>query len=190
MGMEIEAKMKVDDTESVRLRLEASGAVPAGEHLEVNTFFDTTAGSLRVADKGLRLRENKDVKTGKTVYIVTYKGPRQPGPLKTREEIEITVDDPHAATAMFQALGYALVLSFQKRRRSWQLLGCKVELDELPYLGTFVEVEGPSADKVMHVRDTLGLADQPIVKTGYISLLITHLEEHKIQTKSVEFPPA
>ena len=58
MAMEIEAKMKVDDLESIRLRLEAAGAVPDGQVMETNTFFDTPNGGLRDADKGLRLRAN------------------------------------------------------------------------------------------------------------------------------------
>jgi len=56
MGMEIEAKMKVDDLEVIRLRLEAAGAVAVGQVLETNTFFDTPNCALREADKGLRLR--------------------------------------------------------------------------------------------------------------------------------------
>jgi adenylate cyclase, class 2 len=188
MGLEIEAKMKVVDLEVLRLRLEAAGAAAAGEHLETNVFFDTSGGSLTQADKGLRLRTDRQSQPPRTRHLVTFKGPRQPGPLKMRQEIEFSVDDPGAATELFKELGMAMVLSFQKRRRSWTLLGCKVELDELPYLGSFVEIEGPAPEKVMHARQTLGLADQPIITSSYAALLGRHLEEHKIQSRTVEFP--
>jgi adenylate cyclase class 2 len=188
MGMEIEAKMKVDDLEVIRLRLEAAGAVAVGQVLETNTFFDTPNCALREADKGLRLRANLDLADGDVNHVVTFKGPRQAGDLKTRPETEFTVDDARAAEELFEELGYARVICFQKRRRTWQYLGCKVELDELPYLGAFVEVEGPTAEKVIHARQALGLADQPIIKTGYIGLLMTYLSEHRIQTQCVEFP--
>jgi adenylate cyclase, class 2 len=189
MPLEIEAKMKVDDLNEMRLRLQSARAQPAGLHLEINTFFDTPDESLRRADKGLRLRENRDAEKKTTDYIVTFKGPRQPGQLKTRPETEFTVDDPATAAEVFDSLGYKKLLSFQKRRESWLLLGCKVELDELPYLGSFVEIEGPTPAKVMHVRKVLQLADQPIVTTSYASLLVNYLSEHKIKTSVVEFAP-
>ena len=187
MGLEIEAKMNVPDLESIRAKLESAGATAAGDVLEINTFFDTTASSLMNADKGLRLRVNKSVTDGSTNHIVTLKGPRQPGQLKTREETEFTVDDPAAATHVFEQLGFGKTVSFEKRRRSWHFLGCKVELDEIPYLGTYVEVEGPTPDRVMHAREALGLEDQPIVHTSYIALLMNYLGEHRIHEKDIRF---
>ena len=92
---------------------------------------------------GLRLRTNHDSATGTETHIITWKGPRQPGALKSREEVELTVTDPADAALLLEKLGYVKVLTFEKRRQSWQLGGCKVELDELPLLGSFVEVEGP-----------------------------------------------
>ena len=69
------------------------------------------------------------------------------------------------------------MLSFEKRRETLELDGCKVELDELPHLGSFVEIEGPDEEAVLRVREKLGLADRPIVKTSYIALLMGYLQE-------------
>ena len=171
MGIEIEAKMKVADLEEVRRRLESLGATPAGEHFEINTFFDTPDNALRVADKGLRIRANRDAATGKTEQIVTFKGPRQAGELKTRKEIEFTVDDPEAATQFFAELGLGVSIRFEKRRRSWRFMNCKVELDELPKLGTFVEIEGPSHDAVMAARKALGLDTTAMISDSYASMI-------------------
>src|ERR1700722_14744558 len=129
MGTQIEAKMKVPDLAAIRERLMALRASPAGLHLETNTFFDTPDAALRKGDKGLRIRVNQDQNSPDVDYIVTFKGPRQPGELKTRQEIEFAVDNLQAATALFTALGFEATISFQKRRESWTLLGCKIELD-------------------------------------------------------------
>jgi adenylate cyclase, class 2 len=185
MPLEIEAKMQVDDLAAMRRRLKAAGAKLAGNHLEINTFFDTPNAALRRADKGLRLRANRDARTGRTIHIVTFKGPRRPGPLKRREEIEFVVVDPHALTKVFAELGYAARLSFQKRRQSWTLAGCKIELDELPLLGTFIEIEGPSQPKIYSVRKRLGLTDQPLIRGSYASLLAERVGK---SSKLVEFP--
>jgi adenylate cyclase class 2 len=185
MAIEIEAKMQIDDPAAMRRRLKAAGAKLAGNHLETNTFFDTPTAALRRADKGLRLRANRDARTGRTVHIVTFKGPRRPGPLKRREEIEFVVDDPRAFTEVFAELGYAATLSFRKRRQSWRLSGCKIELDELPLLGTFIEIEGPSQPKILSVRKHLGLTDHPLIRGSYASLLAARVGK---SSKTVEFP--
>jgi adenylate cyclase class IV len=48
-----------------------------------------------------------------------------------------------------------------------------VELDELPHLGCFVEIEGPDEQSVLAVRDRLGLAGPGITKS-YLAMLDAH----------------
>jgi predicted adenylyl cyclase CyaB len=187
MAVEIEAKMTVDSFEPVRAKLRGAGAAGPVEHFELNTFFDTEDRSLLAADEGLRLRRDRDVAAGGEKHVITYKGPRQPGPLKNREEVEVDVSDSTAAVQLLERLGYLRTLSFEKRRESWKLDNCKVELDEVPHLGRFVEVEGPDEPSVMRVREKLGLAHRPIVKSSYIALLMSHLQERGLATKTVTF---
>src|SRR5581483_639011 len=184
MPTEIEAKMKVSDPEVIRRRLEQRGAKPAGERLETNVFFDTPDRRLLGAGQGLRLRTNHAVATGKDEYVITFKGPLRPGDLKSREEREVSVEDASDAAALLDALGYKQIVSFQKKRRSWKLEGCKIELDEVPYLGTYVEVEGPDSTCVMKVRESLGLSNEPMIKTGYVSMLVKYLEDHGIASRT------
>ena len=187
MPVEIEAKMKVDRHEVVRDRLKALGATDAGQVLETNVFFDTEDRSLLAGDRGLRLRTAKSLPDGPTVNTITYKGPRLAGPLKSRSEMELKVADPDDAIALFEALGYMRVLSFQKRRETWELEGCKVELDELPHLGLYVEVEGDSEANVMNIRERLQLGSRPLVKASYIALMVTYLQDHHLKERVVKF---
>jgi len=186
MAVEIEAKMKVDDLSVVRERLKAAGASPLGEVLEKNLFFDTDDRSLLAADQGLRIRASIDA-VGHRENLVTFKGPRQHGPLKRREETEVTVGDFAAAALLLERLGFMRILSFEKRRQSWSFGGCRVELDELPYLGPYVEIEGPKEDTVMRVRETLLLTDRPMVRASYIAMLMTYLQEHGDASREVVF---
>jgi len=190
MPVEIEAKMKVDDLGLVRDRLKAAGATPIGEYLERNVFFDTADRSLLTADQGLRIRLAQGTGGGDPVCTITFKGPRLHGQLKSREETEVTVGNYDNAVTLLKCLGYGRVLSFEKRRQSWSIGGCRVELDELPHLGPYVEIEGKSEETVLKVRDMLQLSDRPLVKTSYIALLITHLQEHGQSTREVVFEPA
>ncbi len=188
MAVEIEAKMSVTDHERVRGVLRERSAQEKGQVLETNTFFDADDRTLLAADKGLRLRVQRDTAGGAEKYIITYKGPRQPGALKSREEAELEVANPTDAIRLLAALGYKQLVSFQKKRETWELGKCKVELDEIPYLGKFVEIEGPSESAVMKVRESLNMNDRPIVKNGYISLLLSHLEENRIKAREIKFP--
>lgn len=189
MPVEIEAKMKVDKFDAVLKRLTEVGAEFAGDALETNVFFDTEDRALLAGDRGLRLRTAKPLPEGATVTTITYKGPRLHGPLKSRDERELNVGGaPEDAVALFEALGYLRVLSFQKRRQSWKIDGCEVELDELPYIGVYVEIEGHNEASVMRVRETLQLNDRPLVKASYIALLMTYLQDHHIKDRVVKFP--
>ncbi|MCC6421892.1 MAG: class IV adenylate cyclase [Phycisphaerales bacterium] len=188
MPLEIEAKMKVNDLEAVRGRLQAVGAACAGRFLETNTFFDTEDRSLLAADKGLRLRINRDLAGQGEQYILTFKGPRLHGSLKTRQEQELMVVEADSAVEFLLQLGYAPVLRFEKRRERWELDHCHVELDEMPYLGCYVEIEGPSEQAVLEVRSRLQLADRPLVRASYIGLLMSHLQENNLPQREIVFP--
>lgn len=185
-GTETEAKMKVSDLSEVRRTLHGAGAVRKGKELETNTFFDATDRRLQLADRGLRIRQAVD-EGGKSRYVITMKGPMQQGKFKTREEIEFTASDGDAAARIFENMGYRPTLSFQKRRETWEFGDCEVVLDEVPYLGSFVEIEGKDEASISAARDALGLGNLPLISTGYISLLSRYLEERRITDREIRF---
>jgi adenylate cyclase class 2 len=157
--------------------------------VETNVILDSPKIALYEAGKGLRVRRARDAAGDAVTQTVTFKGPRRPGPLKSREEIELTVSGGNAQHLLEQ-IGFAPALSFEKRRESWELDGCKVELDELPLLGRFVEIEGPTEEPVLRLRERLGLAAHPMIKSGYVELLMTFLETHDLREREIRFPKA
>jgi hypothetical protein len=60
-------------------------------------------------------------------------------------------------------------------------------LDVLPLLGTFVEVEGESADKISSVLEALSLSELTHIDDGYASLISDKLNELGIDDKEVIF---
>ena len=82
------------------------------------------------------------------------------------------------------------MLTFEKKRTRYLLDGCRVEIDTLPYLGTFVEIEGNTDEDVLAVQDKLGLADEPLIRASYIAMLVTHLQEHNLQRTIVRIADA
>jgi len=187
MAVEIEAKMKVADLSHVRGKLKELGAAEKERVLETNTFFDSDDRSLLAADKGLRLRQKNNVVTNVETYVITYKGPRQRGEVKNREELELSVASGKDAIALLEKLEYHRVLTFEKKRESWLFEGCEIELDEVPHLGTFIEIEGPREELILKLREKLGLSDRPMVRESYIALLMTYLQEHNDSRRVVTF---
>jgi adenylate cyclase class 2 len=187
MAVEIEIKMKVDHLAPVRDRLRQIGAKLAGEVMETNTFFDTPDRALLASDCGLRLRRSRDCATKAEKLVATYKGPRGEGPVKKREEIEVAVDKQQPAEELFERLGYVRQLSFEKRRETWKLEKCTVELDSLPELGSFVEIECPTEAEVMRLREKLDLANVPAVMPTYADLVSHHLSDRGHRETSLAF---
>ncbi len=180
MAVEIEAKMKLDDADALEIRLAEAGAMRGRDVVQINTYLDTPQGSLQQSDQGLRVRVEQEANGPNRQVIMTYKGPQQEGPFKRRTEIELSVSDGQAATELLAAIGFTKRQSFEKRRRHWRLDGCSVEIDTLPYLGDFVEIEGPSQQAIHGVRDKLGLDASPLIQTSYIAMLEAYRTRHRI----------
>lgn len=171
MSTELESKISVSSHEPVRGRLRAAGAAYVGRVLEINRILDDADGRLLRDGCGLRIRR-VDVLDGRgSKPTVTFKGRKMPGRFKQREEWESEIDDADALASILAGLGFTDRIVFEKRRESWRLGSCAVELDEVPKLGLFVEVEGPDEAGIDAVLGLLELSDQPSIQESYIALL-------------------
>jgi adenylate cyclase class 2 len=167
--MEIEAKIKVPSHDSVLAALRKAKARFVSTVVQTDTYFDTAKGELRAGDSGLRIREIKPIK-GPVDCVVTFKGPRAKGKYKSRPEHETSVGDAAAVAQLFKGLGLSPVVTIQKRRSRYHVGRCNVELDELPLLGAFVEIEGPSEAAIGRVIKKLGI-EGPHIHESYLALV-------------------
>ncbi len=188
MPIEIEAKMRLIDAAAMRKRLDELSADLDADIVESNTYFDTNQGKLKSSDRGLRIRIERFA-DGEQKATITHKGPRAHGKLKSRAEYEVGIDDARAAAELLTELGYRPTMTFEKRRRRYLLDGCRIELDTLPHLGDFIEIEGKTDDAVIAVREKLGLADAPLIKASYIAMLSTYAQEHNLASTVINFEP-
>lgn len=178
MAIEIEIKLRVPSHDPVRQALDARGAQCHGTAIETNYILDLPDGSLRASGHGLRVRRiDRD---GKTTATLTVKGPSQGGSMKTREEREVAVSEAIGTVEMLRLLGYVPILQYEKRRESWTLDDCLVELDTPPRVGLFVEIEGPSEKAVRSVQEKLGLGAQQHVERSYPRMLRAYCRDHGI----------
>ncbi len=185
MAFEIEAKLRVESHEPVRDRLRALGATPAGRVLESNRILDHGDGSLSRKGCGLRLRSTVDDQTGECRTTLTFKGPVVPGPLTSREELEVQISDVDTAARMLEQIGFVPILTYQKRRESWHLGECRIELDEPPHIGLFVEIEGPDEKAIQAVQIDLGLGEAKHVRASYVRMLAEYCDQHGMADRVV-----
>lgn len=175
MGEETESKYSVDDFGRIRRRLRALGAAYQGTVVQTDTYLDSVDRSLLKSDSGLRLRRMRWLRRArgprKLRAQLTFKGPRRRGgPAKLRTEVQTRVDDADAVEEILRACGLAPMIVVEKRRATYRLGRCTVELDELPLLGRFVEIEGPDEAAVLALADELRLPGEPIAE-HYVRLL-------------------
>lgn len=141
--LEIESKFAIGSFDDIARTLERWGAIRAAAHVESDHYYNAPDRDFRQTDEALRLRrvgaENR----------LTYKGPKQPGPTKTRTEIEVPLQEGNAAAGdclrLLESLNYRPTAIVEKTRTAYTLtrdgFEMQVCLDEVKTLGRFVEVE-------------------------------------------------
>lgn len=162
---EIEVKLAVPNGEAAHeLLLRAGFAALHERAFESNEVYDTPAGELLLGRQLLRLRDFRNE------AILTFKGPPEPGPHKSRPEFETRLESASALRQILHALGYRLTFRYEKFRTTFQRSGepGHAVLDETP-IGTFLELEGPP-DWIDSTAQELGFTRESYILLSYGSL--------------------
>jgi len=180
MPQEIEMKFKVARLTATARRLRACGGKYLATVIQDDLYLDTPSRRLLRAGCGLRLRTARLLRRGarrpNLAAMLTYKGPaRRRARAKIRGECQTRVADAKAIAEVLAGCGMRPMLRLQKRRASYRLGRCRVELDELPLLGSFVEIEGPSEAAIESVRRRLQLTG-PAIRSHYVRLMMAACE--------------
>lgn len=163
--MEIEAKFAVPDGYVFESNLLSAG-VPCVQPrtYERNLRFDDAAGSLRAANKVLRLRQCG----GQT--ILTYKADAgSENSIAHRVEIETEVSDLDNAMAILNGLGYEVSFIYEKFRSVFTDGELTLMVDRTP-IGHFVEIEGPDDESIRDCAKRFGLDMADATSDSYSKL--------------------
>ena len=99
--------------------------------------------------------------------------------------MEVSVANADTALQILEQLGFAPVLRYEKRRESWMLGSCRIELDEPPHVGLFVEIEGPDEGAIRSCREDLGLVAAEAVSQSYVAMLVAYCDERGIANRAI-----
>ncbi|MBZ5728398.1 MAG: class IV adenylate cyclase [Acidobacteriia bacterium] len=170
MVQEIEQKLRLPDGAFAQLVEQRCRRLGTGEPAAIvqrDEYFDTSNEDLRKGDFTVRIRQAADR------VFVALKGPRihQPSGVHHRIELEFEVPDPRHLRAQLETQGLIRTAVIDKRRSEFSIQECFVALDTVPFIGSFIEIEGPSAEAIESVRNTLDLSAAVAVKENYTELL-------------------
>lgn len=148
----------------MKRRLLAEGAELVRERtFEQNLRYDTPNDRLRSQRQLLRLRQDDAVH-------LTFKGPSQfEDGVVAREEIEVEIADFETGRRLLEALGFQVVVVYEKYRTVYHLDELEISIDELPY-GDFVEIEGLESEKIQDCAGKLGLEWAAAIERNYLGL--------------------
>lgn len=148
---EVEQKFRIGPADDLCHRLAAVGGTFAGEESHADTYYNHPCRDFAQSREALRIRRIDGVPW------VTYKGPKLPGAVKARRELEWRLDpgDPvgERMESLLEALGFQPLATIRKRRRTFTLGDNDGELtvavDQVEGLGEFAEIELMTEDHLV-----------------------------------------
>lgn len=165
----LEIKARCADLAAVRARAESVATAWLGVDRQVDTYFRTARGRLKLRESSLSGGQ-----------LVPYLRPDAAGPRRS-EYLVVPVEDPGALRMLLEELlGVHCVV---RKEREIALAGnVRIHLDRVETLGTFVELEAvyeggaeaqaAEAEKVETLLEALGLDAAELVPGSYETLVV------------------
>jgi adenylate cyclase class 2 len=195
--IEVEIKVKISDPNLLRKKFEDfNGVYKLSLHHE-DIYFNMPKGlrDFKQTDEALRLRksiefnrDNKQMDQNINCFI-TYKGQKIDTTTKTREEIEVKINEIEDMKNLLKILGFREVFTVVKERElyDFKFKNTRIEalIDYIPILEQhFVEVEliTESYEKVEENKEILfqflenfGIKKQESIRLSYLELIANKL---------------
>ncbi|MHA1522225.1 MAG: class IV adenylate cyclase [Promethearchaeota archaeon] len=163
--LEVEMKIQIRDEQQLRAQLQELGATKIVNLEHIDRYYDrpTSQTSFALTDEALRLRRSSesDPTTSEILRLkndLTYKGPKEPGVIKSRKEIICEISHPDELDGILISLGYIMRCKIEKHREVFHVLYQDKEIEILidrveGLTGTFMEAEIMVDSKDLGSRD-------------------------------------
>ncbi|MHA2391647.1 MAG: class IV adenylate cyclase [Promethearchaeota archaeon] len=199
--IEVEIKIRIADPDLIRRKFKKSKASYRFSLTHEDTYYNMPKGlrDFKQTDEALRLRksaryERKNKKDpGKTEYFLTYKGRKMDTLSKTREEIDLEIEDSSKMKKLLKLLGFQEVLMVKKERELYEIefQNIKIEalIDYIPVLDQhYIEVELLTDTKeeieksraiLFDFLSSLGIQQENSIRKSYLELILEKKEMEK-----------
>ena len=181
--IEVEIKVQISNPELIRKKFKEHNGIYKVSLLHEDTYFNMPKGlrDFKKTDEALRIRKavefnkNDDSKEQIVNHYITYKGKKIDALTKTREELDIKIEDMESMRTLLKRVDFQEVLTVKKERDLYEFefknYYIEVLLDYLPILDQhFIEVE-------FLLDSSEGLEDSREVLFDFLSLFDIKKEE-------------
>lgn len=187
MALEVELKYADVDLLATERVLRELPVSELGCREEVDLYFAHPARDFARTDEALRIRRIGEK------HFLAYKGPKLDPLSKTRDEIELALAEGTETwgkcKTLLERLGFQAVAEVWKTRKKFRLVWedwpVEISLDDVRFVGRFVELEIVCADHDMvRARDALlrlaaRLGLQRSERRSYLELLLQNAAAHR-----------
>lgn len=183
-GVETEVKIRISGINDFQESLGHRGfRLRSSRQFESNSLYDTSDQTLRGNGVILRLRQSGEKS------VITWKGPAEDGPFKSRAELETGVDSLDMMRQILERLGYRQSFRYEKFRTEYVEAvdpeAGVLTIDETP-IGNFLELEG-SSDWIDRKAQALGFSRKDYILSSYGKLYLEECERSGLQPTHMVF---
>ena len=166
--LNVEIKARCTDPSSIRDYLLAHDAEFKGVDEQTDTYFNVDKGRLKLREGNI---ENN---------LIYYERPNQAGPKDSRFNLVKIGDAAGLKEVMTRSVGIKVVV--QKRREIYYINNVKFHIDEVPWLGSFIEIEAGNIladlsqqelkEQCDHYLKAFGVNEADLVEVSYSDMLL------------------
>lgn len=150
---------------------------------QLDEYYDNVDGHLKQQDFVLRIRTTAGKK------IIGMKSPRINLPSGMTKRVELEFESSAQGNIQEQLLKQGLHAneSYEKERWTFICGECEIVMDKLPFIGTFVEIEGPNEAAIHEIVKLLGLSSCEVIQKHYGELFKAKFHELKLNHSHATF---
>lgn len=180
---ELEVKIALDSQEHFQRIFEKCQRLygnPSHLH-QLDEYYDSHDNRLRQQDLVIRIRThgNQQSIALKSPRVLTASG------MSDRIELEFLAADAGKVHEQLHQQGLKAYEAIEKERWTFMHGECEIVLDKLPFIGFFIEVEGPSEEAIIKILQALSLSSSTPITKNYGELLRDRFQELKLSLDSM-----
>lgn len=154
---------------------------PKNHVRQLDEYYDTPDGQLKKQDLVIRIRSNGRKKT------IALKSPRMELPSGATNRIELEFMSAEGEQVHEQLQNQGLTPNEAAEKERWTFIHNESEivLDKLPFIGSFIEIEGPSENAIQEIVSLLNLSSCRVVRQNYGELMIAKFRELQLPLSNI-----
>lgn len=182
---ELEIKIQISSEAHFQIIYDACNKLfgaPISHVLQLDEYYDTPDGQLKKQDLVIRIRSNGEKKT------IALKSPRVELPSGMTNRIELEFLSAEGEKVHEQLLNQGLNPNEAAEKERWTFIyhDCEIVLDRLPFIGSFIEIEGPSEDAIHKIIHLLDLSSCQIARKNYGELMMDKFRELQLPLSNIQ----